>query len=403
MQLRSVLQVQPEDEVVFERYSDSAGAYVTLAPDSPQVYKTLFRAAKAKLKLRLRATLVGEDPEAPRFGAPIPGPIWDDILPPNYRMSTDTLSPAGAAHVSPPSNHMPMPPAPVPEVAQVSPISPLASIKATTEDEAPLPPTFSARPSRSEAVLTAFPAYHHSGFFKNLAAASHNADLAFRPKENPQTSWVVFCNNCNQAMEDAHYHCSICDNGDYDLCPSCVDDGIHCPGTGHWLVKRFVKQGAVVNSTTERIGPKIQLKAENEMPGAFTDEKQPVIEEAEEPTRTCNCCVKSEYPRCACNDPSLTCTVLPETDFVTCTKCDDYDLCLECHVSNKHGHHPGHTFKAATPGTVLPTLANFLCNSGRNVRHSAVCDGCDKVRRDYTFLRCMLTRSSSYMVCATSA
>lgn len=63
---------------------------------------------------------------------------------------------------------------------------------------------------------------------------------------------------------------------------------------------------------------------------------------------------------------------------MTCTTCDDYDLCMECHVKNKHGHHPGHSFKPATPETVLPTLADFLCNAGRNVRHSAVCDGCEK-------------------------
>lgn len=132
----------------------------------------------------------------------------------------------------------------------------------------------------------------------SLVAASRNADLAFRPKvEAAQTSWVVYCNNCNMAMEDEHYHCSICDNGDYDLCQSCVDSGIHCPGSAHWMVKRFVKNGSVVNSTTERVGPKAQ--AEQEMPGAFTEEKQPVPEvpekqEAEEPTRTCNCCVQGK-------------------------------------------------------------------------------------------------------------
>lgn len=137
------------------------------------------------------------------------------------------------------------------------------------------------------------------GFFSGFAAASRNADLAFRPKiETLQTSWVVYCNNCNLPMEEEHYHCSICDHGDYDLCPSCVDSGIHCPGSGHWMVKRFVKNGTVVNSTTERVAPKPkpQPVAEQEMPGAFTEEKQPVVELApeHEPTRTCNCCVQGK-------------------------------------------------------------------------------------------------------------
>jgi next-to-BRCA1 protein 1 len=108
-------------------------------------------------------------------------------------------------------------------------------------------------------------------------------------------------------MDDEHFHCSVCDGGDYDLCPSCVDSGIHCPGSGHWMVKRFVKNGCVVNSTTQRIPPKIKAGPEvesqpqpqpeepKEVPGAFTDEKQSVY--SQEPTRTCNCCVNSKYSR----------------------------------------------------------------------------------------------------------
>jgi next-to-BRCA1 protein 1 len=117
-------------------------------------------------------------------------------------------------------------------------------------------------------------------------------DLAFRPKEHPQCSWVVYCNNCNNAMEHEHFHCSICDNGDYDLCPSCVDNGIHCPGSGHWMVKRFVQNGAVVNSTTERVGPKVKPTS---VPGAFTQVIDLTGEEdTPAPTRTCNSCVKGE-------------------------------------------------------------------------------------------------------------
>jgi next-to-BRCA1 protein 1 len=127
------------------------------------------------------------------------------------------------------------------------------------------------------------------------------------------------------------------------------------------MVKRFVKNGCVVNSTTQRIPPKITTEETREIPGAYTDEKQSVVSD-EDPTRTCNCCVKS----------------LPEKEFVTCLSCEDYDLCMDCHISNKHGHHPGHAFTAAASDAALPTLADFLCNSGRNVRHSAVCDGCDK-------------------------
>lgn len=75
---------------------------------------------------------------------------------------------------------------------------------------------------------------------------------------------------------------------------------------------------------------------------------------------------------------SLTSSVLSEKAFVTCTFCEDYDLCVECHTANKHGHHPGHAFEGATSETSLSALGSALCNPGRNARHNAVCDGCDK-------------------------
>lgn len=47
-----------EPELILERFSDSSGAYVTVTPSNPSTYKQLYRAAKAKLKLRLKATRV---------------------------------------------------------------------------------------------------------------------------------------------------------------------------------------------------------------------------------------------------------------------------------------------------------------------------------------------------------
>ena len=63
---------------------------------------------------------------------------------------------------------------------------------------------------------------------------------------------------------------------------------------------------------------------------------------------------------------------------MTCRDCEDYDLCLPCHQGNSHGHHPGHTFKPAVAGTALSPATEALCAAGRNVRHAAICDGCDK-------------------------
>jgi next-to-BRCA1 protein 1 len=342
--LRAGLQIRDDEQVVFERYSDSVAAYVTLDSSAPTVYKTLFRAAKAKLKLRLRATIPGESVELPAAAPPaLPRAAVPD--PSVFRLSSETLTPQAAAPVSPVIARSPE----APKAEAASPVSPL---KSADDGEAPVPKPFTTR---------------QAAFFDKLSKTPHHAPLAnnpltFRPKPVAAcTAWVVYCNNCNHPMDNEHFHCSVCDNGDYDLCPACVDSGIHCPGDGHWMVKRFVKNGNVVNSTTQRIPPKVKVAETKDIPGAFTDEKQSITYE-DEATRTCNSCVK----------------VLSEKEFVTCTACEDYDLCLDCHTLNRHGHHPGHAFKGATTETSLSALGNALCNPGRNARHNAVCDGCDK-------------------------
>lgn len=185
-----------------------------------------------------------------------------------------------------------------PELEALANPLPTNTIDAEVQDEAPVPCSLTPRHSKNPSYLDpeATLLTKEAGVRGSLTAA--NPTLPFK-MEALQTSWVVYCNNCNLPMEDEHYHCGICDHGDYDLCPACVDAGIHCQGTGHWMVKRFVKNGSVVNSTTERVAPKAQAGVEQEMPGVLTEGKQPVtavVEEThdEEPMRTCNSCVEGE-------------------------------------------------------------------------------------------------------------
>lgn len=231
-----------------------------------------------------------------------------------------------------------------------------ASQQTLVDDEAPLPRGFAVeRDEQKQPVARASNPCH-----RELAFRSREPAIA--PTAPVQGQWSVYCNNCDVAMYDAHYHCSICDGGDYDLCEACIANGILCPGESHWLIKRSIKDGQVVTSTTERIGGKYQKESEREVPGAFTEETKTLAEEHRMPTRTCNNCVY----------------VLPEAQFVTCTTCDDFDLCITCHTSNKHGHHPAHGFKPATDETVLTMAAEAALAPGRHVRHNALCDGCDK-------------------------
>ena len=352
LQLRTLLGIKPEQSVIFERFSDSAGGFITLDPNNSQVFKTLIRAAKAKLKLRLKATVsplpeqeksevteMAEEtaPQKPTEPVIVHSPVYQNSLRNSTAFDRRSVG---------------------------SGIFQFREARASQQtlvdtSEAPVPRPFSA---------------NNKALFNNLAEQGARRELAFRSREphvavnNNGHAWSVYCNQCDVAMADAHFHCSICDGGDYDLCENCVTGGKLCPGEGHWLIKRFIKDGKVINSTTERIQPR-KMKpvqpvedVEKEIPGAFTDETKTLAEVPRTPTRTCNSCV----------------IVLPEREFVTCNTCEDFDLCIKCHTANKHGHHPAHGFKPATEETALPLAAETMLAPGRNVRHNAICDGCDK-------------------------
>ncbi|KAI5359540.1 putative Zinc finger, ZZ-type, immunoglobulin-like, Next to BRCA1, central domain-containing protein [Septoria linicola] len=363
--LRQVLDIKPEQVVVLERFSDSAGDYITLDQSNPQVFKTLIRAAKAKGKLRLKATV-----------APVVAPQEKETVEakaaPKQMEPIIVRSPVQLARPSqvPDYHQSPLYQAPLPRESvsfdQRSIGSGIFQFRdarnsqqTLINDEAPVPQPF----------------VDQSAFSNRLAAPIVPQKLVFRPRETAEPpkhcskDYSVYCNACGAATYDIHYHCSICHDGDYDLCEKCVDDGKVCPGESHWLIKRFSKDGEYVHSTTTRISSEkapvvpVPCFAEKiEMPGASEDEAKSVKPEVHMPTRTCNSCV----------------VVLPEHEFVTCNDCEDYDLCIPCHVADKHGHHPAHSFNASTEETILPLAAETKLAPGRNVRHNAICDGCDK-------------------------
>lgn len=118
--------------------------------------------------------------------------------------------------------------------------------------------------------------------------------LSSKPKNTNLCSWSVYCNACGKSMPDTHFHCNICENSDYDLCESCVEDGQHCPGQGHWLIKRNVVNGNFVSSTTEKVSPKAKVEIEREIPGAFTTKDEKIVEKpdtASDSQRACNSCI----------------------------------------------------------------------------------------------------------------
>lgn len=102
------------------------------------------------------------------------------------------------------------------------------------------------------------------------AVTFNNQEDSMPPAECPR--FAICCNSCEETAPDVHYHCSTCDDGDFDLCQSCVDKGITCYGSDHWLIKRTKVDGQIVTSTTETIAPKPKPEAEGQAEAAVGTE-----------------------------------------------------------------------------------------------------------------------------------
>lgn len=339
-----MLNIPSSQNAAFERYSDSSASYIKLDSNNPSVYKQLSRAAKAKSKLKIKVTVTEKTPskptEMPKPSTALPERlsarsyvhpyISDPSKPDNDSSSRYTLptleqlrnSASAATLVSPPvkassetlresaqdnapKGFKPSSTAPKPyywpmsheggfsEAAKAifeKKDAPAVPAKENFVDkdtaEAPVPHFFSDR----ESFLT-----QHANISQKLDMIRNARGRNF---SIPGTSFTICCNNCDKSISDAHWHCGICDHGDFDVCGDCVEKGKLCEGQDHFLIKRFVKDGKVIASTTETIAPKKAIKIEEKVPGAFTsDNKREEARELPDLSRTCNSCVQGRsYP-----------------------------------------------------------------------------------------------------------
>ncbi len=258
VQIRSILQVPNDNKLILERFSDSHNSYTKLEPENPSAYKQLYRAAKAKLKLRIKATVIANQVESTSV--------------------SEEKKEENVMNSGPPPSMEP------PAITRTLPFQiPLLSSE----------PKHISRGKNNNASRA------RDHFFAELANISRDREIGLRMKEGAppaqvsSCTWQVFCNACDKPMTDIHYHCSICDDGDFDLCETCVKSGSLCQGEGHWLVKRSIQNGKVVSSTTELVAtPRTRRPAnvDREMPGSFTSDVKTEATEPE-PRRTCNSCV----------------------------------------------------------------------------------------------------------------
>lgn len=88
-------------------------------------------------------------------------------------------------------------------------------------------------------------------FPKGADKTSIPAEMAKLGAKYPITDCVRFsvnCDECGALTTDVHYHCNICNLADFDLCHSCVAQGIHCFEPEHHLTKRILKNSSIVNA-----------------------------------------------------------------------------------------------------------------------------------------------------------
>jgi next to BRCA1 gene 1 protein len=371
LQLRFLLALPPDADVTFERFSDSAGSYVALDSENPAIYKQLYRAAKAKLKLRIKATVT----LPPNMPEAIPN-IMDDEQP-----CTAPLRLPTPPKTSPASRH-----------SYLETV--LSSSREPEEQACRIDSSTTPAPSAIVPEYTANIMSLGSATDDRLAASVNGEQVQGAKKEADSQAklvknggfrrgpdllggaFCIDCNKCGRSIPDEHYHCGICDDGDFDLCSYCVDADVTCDGEGHWLIKRRIQNGILVSSVTETIAPK---KWQEKAPGnekANTDTN--TIQYA---SRTCNSCINGKGEQRHSRGPFTdSVTELPVGELVSCTDCADYDLCMMCFSQGDHGHHPAHVFQPVSKDS--PHISSHilsLCKAGRGFRHAAICDGCDKV------------------------
>ncbi|KAL6921795.1 hypothetical protein ACHAP8_010196 [Fusarium lateritium] len=404
--IRNFLHIPADAEVAFERYSDSAASFVLLELGNIPIYKQLYRAAKAKSKLKIRVA-IKEQPKTtvpkpvsvedePESSASAPAPVSLDEPPreivevaeeasPAPTPAAEAPAPTPASGFTPPETTLPV------RINSLSRTYNAADLNGAARYIGERQDFRKEFESRLASLMdrTSTPLTSPSSF--NLTKEQQQTCYLPRPPAPPAfpcpvlcpatgTSFAVCCNSCEKNIPNVHYHCSTCDDGDFDLCQSCVDQGITCHGRDHWLIKRSTVDGLLVQSTTETIAPKpkpkpeVKVEVETIVETKIEPKTQhvPLPKALSEPLpassalpgimRTCNCCVQEH----------------PEAEFLHCCVCEDFDLCQSCFAKDSHGHHPKHSFATAVKGTKMPGHIEVKMSPGRNHMHHAICDGCDQ-------------------------
>jgi next-to-BRCA1 protein 1 len=309
-------------KAVIERYSDSASAYIVIDSSNIQVYKQLYRAAKAKQKLKFRVTTKDETKE-----------INNATVPKVARLVTVEDVPEGAAEPEPVPETCPQPTTVKvedPLITLSGEDAPAHSVSTSQEStSSEMPSALLTKVAQEQLLMEQNMEKLEAAFARTLKLAdtltiptscpamSTSTPAGRVPAPWAPTPFAVCCNSCDKTIPDVHFHCSTCDDGDFDLCQACVDRNITCYGEDHWLIKRVIRNNTIINSTTETIAPKLKAKPQlpvpivmpctwarpSERPISVTTTNSTLrepwtipISALDEDYRTCNSCVQGVLP-----------------------------------------------------------------------------------------------------------
>lgn len=269
-QIRLFLRISPDTEVVIERYSDSASSFVVLDSNNVPVYKQLYRAAKAKSKLKLRVST----PQLLPKTAPKPVTVEDEpeaSVAETYE-STEKNTPTESEAAPSTTGYSAETPVPSTAPSSVTLLSgvelPLRTSSSVAQPEAAEAPKVDKEAEAAPAAQTLPANFAQSAPFDPQSIYSSFQEYCAPAAQSyttiAPTPFAVCCNHCEKTVSDVHYHCQTCDDGDFDLCQACVDRAIGCYDDNHWLIKRTMVDGQLVASKTERIEPKSFAKKRNE-------------------------------------------------------------------------------------------------------------------------------------------
>jgi ankyrin repeat protein len=104
------------------------------------------------------------------------------------------------------------------------------------------PLSWAARRGHSNVVKLLRRSYEDNGI------ASHDEDVSIATTPAANHESTGYCDICTLWIQDIdiHYHCGICNNGNFDVCRECIASGAFCFDQSHKLVKRTVKENTLV-------------------------------------------------------------------------------------------------------------------------------------------------------------